>query len=501
MDLIKKLHPLEKRVISALKNYKDVDDIIKFTGLKEVEVTRALQWLRNKDVLKVNVSSREAISLGKNGVSAIKEGLPERRLLNLLKVGPISMNNLKLSKDEANVALGILRSRFAIEAKKNEISLTEKGNSLLNKNLDEEEFLYKISESNRYVDELIGNDKLIFNNLRKRKEILSVNLVKERNIELTELGKSLLKKDLGLDLLEGVTPDLIRSDTWKKKNFREYDISLKVPRIYPGKRHFTQQAVQYIKNIWLEMGFTEMSGNLVQSAFWDLDSLFVPQDHPARDMQDTFYIKGDKGVLKTKLPGLKSIVKSVHENGGNTGSKGWRYKWDEEKASELLLRTHTTVLSALTLSKLKNYPAKFFVVGNVFRNETLSWKHLFEFYQVEGIVVDENANLRNLFGYLKEFYKKMGYRDVRLRPAHFPYTEPSLEVDVLHPVKNEWIELGGAGIFRPEVSKMLLGKEIPILAWGQGMERIISAYYNIKDIREVYGNNIKMLREIRAWMK
>ena len=358
MDLIKKLHPLEKRVISVLKEHKNVDEIIRFTGLKEVEVTRALQWLRNKDVLKVNINSRETISLGKNGISAIKEGLPERRLLNLLKIGPVSMNNLRLSKDEANVALGILRSRFAIEVKKNEISLTEKGNSLLNKNLDEEEFLYKISESNRYVDELIGNDKLIFNNLRKRKEILSVNLVKERNIELTELGKSLLKKDLGLDLLEGVTPDLIRSDTWKKKNFREYDISLKVPRIYPGKRHFTQQAVQYIKNIWLEMGFTEMSGNLVQSAFWDLDSLFVPQDHPARDMQDTFYIKGDKGVLKTKLPGLKSIVKSVHENGGNTGSKGWRYKWDEEKASELLLRTHTTVLSALTLSKLKNYPGK-----------------------------------------------------------------------------------------------------------------------------------------------
>ena len=501
MDLIKKLHPLEKRVISALKNYKDVDDIIKFTGLKEVEVTRALQWLRSKDILKVNVNSRETISLGKNGISAIKEGLPERRLLNLLKIGPVSMNNLRLSKDEANVALGILRSRFAIEVKKNEISLTEKGNSLLNKNLDEEEFLYKISESNRYVDELIGDEKLIFNNLRKRKELLSINLVKERTIELTEIGKSLLKKDLGLDLLEGVTPDLIKSDIWKKKNFREYDISLKVPRIYPGKRHFTQQAIQYIKNIWLEMGFTEMSGNLVQSAFWDLDSLFVPQDHPARDMQDTFYIRGDKGILKTKLPGLKSIVKNMHENGGNTGSKGWGYKWDEEKASELLPRTHTTVLSALTLSKLKKYPAKFFVVGKVFRNETLSWKHLFEFCQVEGIVVDENANLRNLFGYLKEFYKKMGYRDVRLRPAHFPYTEPSLEVDVLHPIKNEWIELGGAGIFRPEVSKMLLGKEIPILAWGQGMERIISSYYDIKDIREVYGNNIKMLREVKAWMK
>ena len=501
MDLIKKLHPLEKRVISALKNYKNVDEIVKFTGLKEVEVTRALQWLRNKDVLKVNVNSRETISLGNNGILAIKEGLPERRLLNLLKIGPVSINNLKLSKDEANVALGILRSKFAIEAKKSEISLTEKGNSLLNKNLDEEEFLYKISESNRYVDELIGDEKLTFNNLRKRKELLSVNLIKERTVELTELGKSLLKKDLELDLLEGVTPDLIKSDIWKKKNFREYDVSLKVPRIYPGKRHFTEQAIRYIKNIWLEMGFTEMSGNLVQSAFWDLDSLFVPQDHPARDMQDTFYIKGDKGVLKTKLPGLKSVVKSVHETGGNTGSKGWGYKWDEEKASELLLRTHTTVLSASTLSKLKKYPAKFFVVGKVFRNETLSWKHLFEFCQVEGIVVDENANLRNLIGYLKEFFSKMGFEKIRIRPAHFPYTEMSCEIDIYHPIKKSWIELGGAGRFRPEVVKSLLGREISVLAWGIGLERTIMDYYNLKDIRYVYNNDIKKLRESKMWMK
>ena len=95
----------------------------------------------------------------------------------------------------------------------------------------------------------------------------------------------------------------------------------------------------------------------------------------------------------------------------------------------------------------------------------------------------------------------MGFPDARFRPAHFPYTEMSCEIDIYHPIKKSWIELGGAGIFRPEVSKMLLGKEIPILAWGQGMERIISAYYNIKDIREVYNNNIKQLRESKMWMK
>ena len=95
----------------------------------------------------------------------------------------------------------------------------------------------------------------------------------------------------------------------------------------------------------------------------------------------------------------------------------------------------------------------------------------------------------------------MGYADVRLSPSHFPYTEPSVEVHVLHPVRNEWVELGGAGVFRPEVVKPLLGVEVPVLAWGLGMERIITAYYGITDLREIYKNDVKFLREVKAWVK
>jgi phenylalanyl-tRNA synthetase alpha chain len=168
-----------------------------------------------------------------------------------------------------------------------------------------------------------------------------------------------------------------------------------------------------------------------------------------------------------------------------------------------MLRTHTTVLSVLKLQQLKKdeLPAKFFNVGKVFRNEALDWKHLFEFYQIDGIVVDPDANFKHLKGYLKEFFGKMGYPDVRIRPAHFPYTEPSVEVDVLHPVKKEWIELGGAGIFRPEVVIPLLGEDIPVLAWGLGTGRIVSSYYNITDIRDMYKNDLKQLRDMKIWLK
>jgi phenylalanyl-tRNA synthetase alpha chain len=266
-----------------------------------------------------------------------------------------------------------------------------------------------------------------------------------------------------------------------------------------------------MKQIWVELGFEEMSGNVCQTGFWDLDSLFVPQDHPARQMQDSFFVadfEDEKKILKGTLPKISQKVKEVHENGADTGSSGWGGKWDKDFSSEVMLRTHTTVLSAQYIaSQLKTdengkiIPRKFFSVNKVFRNETPDWKHLFEFNQVEGIVVDEDATMENLLGYLKLFFAKMGFTDVRIRPGHFPYTEPSAEVEVYNPKKQQWIELGGSGIFRPEVTITLIGKEVPVLAWGLGMERIIVEYFDLHDLRDLYKNDIKQLKEMKSWTK
>ncbi|MBR9703441.1 phenylalanine--tRNA ligase subunit alpha, partial [Candidatus Woesearchaeota archaeon] len=251
-------------------------------------------------------------------------------------------------------------------------------------------------------------------------------------------------------------------------------------------------------------GFQEMEGDYVQTAFWDLDALFVPQDHPAREMQDTFYLENPS---KQKIDDKKvyEAVKATHENGGDTGSKGWGYTFSKKESEQLMLRTHTTVLSAQTLDLIKKgkkqLPGKYFAVGKIFRNEELDWKHLFEFTQVEGIVVDPNADFSHLLGYLELFFQKIGYEKVRVRPGHFPYTEPSVEVDGWHPVKKEWVELGGAGLFRPEVTKTLIGKEVPVLAWGLGMERSISEYFAITDIRDLYNHDLKELRTMKKWVK
>ena len=503
--LIATLHPLERKVLPFLDKTDNLKGLVEKTGLKEVEVMRALQWLQNKKVIVLKEELKELIDLGRNGKGYLKKGLPEIRLLTVIKSKELRLDDVRkaagLNKDELNVALGILQKKVAIFITRDnglKVKILENGKRLLEGGFLEGAFLKK--EFPIDANGLTAEERFAYQELKKRRDIIETITAKSRIAKLTELGKEIISKGvIGGDFIDRLTPEMLRTGKWKEKKFRSYDVTINVPKIFGGKRHFVNQAANYIKKIWLELGFREMEGNIIQTAFWDMDALFVPQDHPVRDVQDTFYLKEPK---HGKLPAISKNIKIVHENGGNTGSLGWQYLWSESAAKENLLRTHTTVLSARTIAALKReeLPAKFFSVGKVFRNEALDWKHLFEFYQVEGIVVDPDGNFRELIYYLKEFFGKMGYKDARIRPAHFPYTEPSAEIDVLHPKANEWVELGGCGIFRPEVVKPLIGEDIPVLAWGFGLERIITPYYKITDLRELYRNDLKQIREMRFYI-
>jgi phenylalanyl-tRNA synthetase alpha chain len=301
-------------------------------------------------------------------------------------------------------------------------------------------------------------------------------------------------------LIEEVTPETIK--TWKRgKKFRKYDTNSEVPILYGGKKHFVNKTIEKGKRIWLDMGFKEMKSTFVQTSFWNFDALFTAQDHPVRDLHDTFFIKGFDGQLPENK--IVNRVKQAHEK-GVAGSKGWQYSWSEKESKKVVLRTHTTCLSAKTLASIdvkKDLPTKFFAIGKCFRNETLDWSHGFEFNQTEGIVVDKNANFRNLLGYLKEFAKKMGFTKIRIQPAYFPYTEPSVEGAVWHEEKKEWVEVLAAGIFRPEVTEPLLGEPVPVLAWGPGFDRLMLFAYNMSDIRKIYENDIKDLRQKKVLIR
>ncbi len=179
------------------------------------------------------------------------------------------------------------------------------------------------------------------------------------------------------------------------------------------------------------------------------------------------------------------------------GGRGGRSTVDGVR---LLCRAHNQHVAECAFGKgfmhEKREAAKYFCVGRVYRNEVVDFKHLAEFYQIEGIVLWEKATFADLLGLLREFYRKLGFEKIRFRPSYFPYTEPSLEVEVYFEQKKAWLELGGAGIFRPEVCLPLWGK-YPVLAWGLSLERPIMLANDVEDIRSFYKNDLAWLRDFK----
>jgi len=267
-----------------------------------------------------------------------------------------------------------------------------------------------------------------------------------------------------------------------------FDVTVAAADAPLGKSHPISRITDRMKTIMAELGFEEMEGSIVESSFWNFDALFQPQDHPARELADTFYLKGEAPLPEDKK--LVERVKKAHE-------EGWKYRWDPKEASRLVLRTHTTALSARHVANIRDHkPHKYFAIGRVFRNEATDYKHLAEFHQVEGIIAWEGAKFTDLLGILKEFYGKLGFEKIRFRPSFFPYTEPSLEIEVYFEERKQWLELGGAGIFRPEVSLPLAGI-YPVLAWGLSLERPLMLRLELDDIRTLYRNDLDFLRSAR----
>ena len=499
--LIESLSPNERKILPHLD--RNIDKICEKSSLDKVSVTRDLGYLQIKGLVEIKISKKSIIEIGVNGALYKSKGLPERRLLHLLdQKKSLSLQDAKklssLSDDEFKASIGALKKKAYVEISNGKITIIASKEEIIKK-FPEEIFIESLPLE---LEKLTPEQKYALSLLKERKDIIQHSEEKTLEIEITELGKKISKTDLSdKGFIERITPEMLKKDSsWQSKKFRRYDVESNVPSIYGGKRHFVNQSIDYARKIWTDLGFKEMTGPLIASSFWCFDALFQPQDHPAREMADTLFVNGTSEINADKKT-IKAIKES-HEKGVD-GSKGWKYEWNEDIAKKLVLRTHTTSVSAEALSKLnqKQLPVKLFAIGKVFRNETVDWSHGFEFNQTEGIVIDINANFRHLLGYLKEFFKKMGYEKIRFRPCYYPYTEPSVEISFWHEEKKTWLELGGAGIFRPEVTIPLLGENIPVLAWGPGFDRMIMSYYGIKDLREIYKNDLNQLRKMKYWMK
>ena len=497
--LLNQLHEHEKKILKALEDVKvsSIKELEGLTGLGKDSLERASMWAKIKGIISIREDKEEFVELNKEGLEYAKDALPERKLITLVSKGERKIDVLRKKVNRFSIGLVWVKRNGWVEIKNGLLSITEKGKKILEGKIPEEKVLSALSTGKKLSSEF---DSRIISKLDKR-GLVRKRVRTHKYISLTDLGREILPKIKLKEDIGQLKPKTIISKEWKEKPLRGYDITLPVSKTYPGKKHYMTQMIEYIRQIWLEMGFKEMTGPILEVSFWNFDALYQPQDHPARDLADTFYIKIPE---KGKLPKdeITKAVKETHEYGWTCNSTGWQYQWDPEFAKKCVLRTHTTSLSARTLATLRDaeLPAKFFSVGRVFRNETLDRLHLAEFIQTDGIVVGENVTFRNLLGYLKRYYVKLGFEKIRFRPSYFPYTEFSVEAETWDKEQKKWVELVGAGIFRSEVVKPLLGKDIPVLAWGPSLERIVMRRYNIKDIRELYWNDLKQLREAKLWL-
>ncbi|MBI4447682.1 phenylalanine--tRNA ligase subunit alpha [Candidatus Woesearchaeota archaeon] len=496
--LLASLHPLERKIVPFLKDGVTLQELVYLSHLKEVEVMRALQWLENKGVLKIETTLKEEAVLGENGAKYLGEGLPERRFLESIKEKEKILEEIDVPKDELNVCLGILRRKAAIEIRKDgektKIKITDSGKKILSKETLEEQFLKKIPLS---ITGLSQEEKFALESLKQRKGIISVKLVKTKKAKLTEVGYQLISTKIKQEeIIDSLTPKMLIDGSWKNKKFRSYDVKINVPKIFGGKKHHYRTFLESVRNRFLSLGFSEMAGPIVETDFWDMDALFMPQFHSARDIHAAYYIKEPKyGKIDQKI---LDKVKAAHEDGFKTGSKGWGYKFDETRTKRHLLRTQGTACSARMLaSKDLKIPGKYFAISRCFRYDIIDATHNCDFYQTEGIVIEEGLTFRHLKSLLKMFAEEFAETEsIKIKPAYFPFTEPSAELFAKHPDLG-WIELGGSGIFRPEVTKPL-GVDVPVIAWGLGIDRIGMFKMGIKDIRQLFSHDLNFLRSLKC---
>jgi len=466
-------HEIEKKIIPILQKYSPltITEIEEKTGLEPDQVRRGVEWLKLKNLANVVELKTFYWNFGLRGDEALEKGLPERILVNEIKKGNTSFEKLRETLNfDFDAAIAYAKKNNWINFFKNEnsttISLTDNTEESL-----EEKFLKNNQPRQHEKKEktIVAKEFLIpFESLKKRPDFIVDTSRTIQKISITDEGKKIKLSEIG-------TPS------------GAIDVEADAPEIFVAKTHPLQDTINEIREIFVTLGFSEILGNLSQPCFWNFDALFTPQDHPARELQDTFYLDG---FISKKIGTSKQIqqVSKMHKN-------GWRYLWSIDEARKMVLRTHTTCVTIKHLADNKPDEARVFSLGRVFRNEKVSYKHLVEFNQVEGIVVGKNTTLRDLMGIQREFYRRMGLNKVKFWPTFFPYTEPSLQSMVYNERLDKWIELFGMGIFRPEVTKPL-GITKPVLAWGGGIERIAMLKYGLDDVREFYNNNLKWLRSV-----
>jgi len=494
----------EAAVLSALKSAAgncSFDELVANIRLESAAVTRALTTLREKQLVTVRESEEFMLRLTEEGIQYAKHGLPERRIIQaVLELGgeatlEQASRRANIRPEMASVALGWIKVGKWCEVTSQLQKIVLRAGRIPDKT-DVEKLLESLAAKTEVaLDDAPRELRNEVETLRRRK-LVERRKHTRRYVELSSQGWKALEE--GIDVptqLSDLTPELLVSGAWKNATFRQYNIAAPVTPAWPGKKQPYRQFLDELKQKLVNLGFMEMVGPTVEMMFFNCDALFMPQDHPAREIHDLYFVKtNQRGDLAEDNAYLGPVAKT-HENGWKTGSTGWGYSYSRDAALRLILRSQGTAESARTLvSKNLRIPGKYFSVARCFRPDQVDRTHLTEFNQVEGIVVGAGLSLRELLGVLERFAVDIaGAEKVRFRPDYFPFTEPSVELQA-YKEGYGWLEFGGSGIFRPEVTRPL-GVEVPVLAWGIGADRLYMMRAGLDDIRLLFAQDLDWMRK------
>jgi len=534
-NIIKNLHPLEVKIILHYKKGDEltIEKVEQELGFKPGNGNQALSWLAGKgligEIRRENAVFYELTGLGREWR---EKGTPEERIIEHVRKqsGDLKLPNIarKLNIDNKDIgsAFGSL-SKLGILAMDNDKNVVIKSphiDILLNEFFNGEKvddpainylvvirsLLEKGVKAPVPEASLNETEKTAMGGIAKkrgaadapfrqidRETVVFAFTSEGGSVPAQEAAQALKAAGITGDETGSLTQAMLESGSWKGKTFRSYNVKTPPARLNPGRSNPYVKFLENVKDKLASLGFEEFDGPLVETEFWNSDALFMPQFHSARDIHDVYSIadpSAKKGIALAKAidePWLSNVA-AAHENGGKTGSRGWNYGFDREFTRRLILRSQGTVLSAKNLPTAK-VPGKYFGIVRCFRYDRVDATHLPDFYQTEGIVLGENVNLRTLLGMLDMFAREVaGAKEVKYVPGYFPFTEPSVEVHIKHPVLG-WFELGGSGIFRPEVTDSL-GVNVPVAAWGIGIDRMALMALGLNDLRELFSHDIENVR-------
>ncbi|MBU1078491.1 MAG: phenylalanine--tRNA ligase subunit alpha [Spirochaetes bacterium] len=507
-EMIKTLHPFEIKIILLLDNKPfSINDISGKTGLNESQTRSGINWLEAKNLIK---KEKEEIKIKyvftDKGHEYKQKGLIEPAISNHIQKNPKAnpndlMNNLDYEKQDIGSAFGYLKKNNEIIQESGDWKISNNFNAAYYDSLTS--VLIKFEEKQEIFEDQLEKEERETTqtafNIPLHRSFFKIKEIKTYTYralkEGLDLKEVLEKENLTGDEISQITPEMLKEKAWKNRIFREYNINLPAPHILIGRKHPYREFLDLLKYKFVSLGFKEMQGSLVETEFWNMDALYMPQTHPARDIHDIYMIEEPQYAKSIKEPYFSNVAET-HQTGGKTGSKGWGYKFDKEKAKQLILRSQGTVLSARQLTEKPQIPGKYFGIARCFRYDKVDATHLADFFQVEGIVLSKTADFPTLLGLLKIFAEEIAMaKEIKYVPGYFPFTEPSVEVHIKHP-KLGWFELGGAGIFRPEVT-LPLGIDVPVIAWGLGIDRMAMMVLGINDIRNLFTRDLDLLRKTR----